>query len=329
MSQTASKDKLLYLCWDDLDSLGVTQLEIINACEKAFVAKGNGKVSLPPKHWHQTGLATWFAGMSCYIKDLNGAGIKWQSGNPENAKHGRPFIQGFYILNRGDGLPISIMNSAWITGKRTACASALTAKYLARKDSKVLAVCGCGLQGRAHASAMKAVYPGLTTCYAYDIDPAKAKAYCDEMSKVVNMKFIPVKSAQEAVKDADIVVTAGPICTPAQPGITDPSWLKKGVFVVAIDYDSYLSPSVIKSFDYIVTDDIPQTEHTRSSGFFDAIDKFENDLGDIIVGKTPARVSDDQKILAFNLGVAIEDLPTAQMLYRKAVEKGVGTYLPF
>lgn len=324
-----SQDKLLYLSWEELDSLGVTQLEIINACEKAFVAKGNGKVSCPPKHWHQTGPATWFGGMSCYIKDLDGAGIKWQSGNPENAKHGRAFIQGFYILNKGDGLPISVMNSTWITGKRTACASALTAKYLAKKDSKTLAICGCGLQGRAHLEAMKAMFPSLTTCMAYDIFPAATEKFCKEMSEKVDIKIIPAASAKEAVADADIVVTAGPICSPAQPGITDMDWLKPGVTVVTIDYDSYLSPEVTRAFDYIVTDDIPQTEHTKESGFFTSIDKFEVDLADVIVGNKPGRVSDNQKILAFNLGVAIEDLPTAQMLYKKAVEKGVGTYLPF
>jgi len=82
------KGKLLYLNWEEMDSLGLSLLKITDGVEKAFIDNAAGNVINPPKHWIQTGPDTWFGGMSCYIPSLNGAGIKWQSGNPKNEKRG-------------------------------------------------------------------------------------------------------------------------------------------------------------------------------------------------------------------------------------------------
>ena len=321
--------RLLYLNYKQMDSLGLSLLQITEGLEKAFIEKGHGRVSNPPKHWIQTGTDTWFGGMSCYIPALNGAGIKWQSGNPRNEARNLPYIIGFYILSAGDGIPLAIMDSTWITGMRTACASALTAKYLARKGSETLGIIGCGLQGRVHLEAMRCLIPTIRHCKAYDIIPEKTKRYCKEMSERLHLEVIPAESPRAAVESCDIVVTGGPIVNPVQPGITERGWMAPGTLTITIDYDSYWTADAMRDFTYIITDDIEQTNHCKQSGFFLTVPHIDADLGEIIVGKKPRRQRDDQMILAFNLGLAIEDLPTAQELYRRATEKNIGIWLDY
>lgn len=324
-----ARGKLLYLNWEEMDSLGLSMLQITEALEKAFLEKAHGRVVNPPKHWIQTGPETWFGGMSCYIPALHGAGIKWQSGNPKNEEKNLPYILGFYILSADDGLPLAIMDSTWITGMRTACASALTAKYLARKDSETLCIIGCGLQGRVHLEAIRQVIPTIHRCRAYDIVPEKTRQFCKEMSTRFEMEVIPTDSPRAAVENCDIVITGGPIVYPARPGITGRGWMAPGTLAITIDYDSYWVPEAMNDFTYIVTDDMEQTIHCKESGFFTSVPHLDADLGEIIAGQKPRRKSDDEMILAFNLGVAIEDLPTAQELYRRATANNQGTWLTY
>ena len=324
-----NRGKLLYLNWEEMESLGLSLKKITDGVEKAFIANANGNVINPPKHWIQTGPDTWFGGMSCYIPSLNAAGMKWQSGNPKNKKRGLPYILGFYILNNSDGIPLAIMDSTWITGMRTACASALTAKYLARKDSKTIGIIGCGLQGRVHLEAMRETIPSICSCKAYDIIPDKTKEYCETMSKKLGIKVIPVESPRAAVENCDIVITGGPIVYPPRPGINERGWMAPGTLAITIDYDSYWTGEAMEDFTYIITDNMEQTNHTKESGFFLNVPHIDAELGDIIVGRKPGRSNEDEMILSFNLGVAFEDLPTAQELYWLAKEKEVGTWLSF
>ena len=150
---------------------------------------------------------------------------------------GLPYIQGLYILSEdATGRPIAIMDSRWITGNRTAAATAVAAKHLARRDSKTLAILGCGLQGRKNVEALRAVLPGLNRCQAYDIIPERERAFVAEMRERFAIEALGAGSAEAAVRGADIVITAGPIEERRKPVIV-PAWLKPGSLVVTLDYD--------------------------------------------------------------------------------------------
>jgi ornithine cyclodeaminase/alanine dehydrogenase len=321
--------KILYLNWDDMDSLGLSLLEITDGLEKAFVEKGHGRVNNPPKtKLYIDGPDRWFCGMPCHISGLNGAGIKWQSGNPKNAERNLPYILGLYILSAGDGIPLAIMDSTWITAMRTACASALTAKYLAHKEPKTVGIIGCGFQGRTHLEALINISPSISSCKAYDIIPEKTRQFCKEMSQHFNIDVIPTESPRAAVENCDIIVTGGIMTDPPRPGITERGWLSPGTTAITIDYDTYFTADALKDFDHIFTDDMEQTKNSKKHGFF-LNANIDCDLGDIIVGKNPGRRNNDERILVFNLGLGIEDLPTAQELYRRATSKGIGTWLNY
>jgi ornithine cyclodeaminase/alanine dehydrogenase len=144
--------QLLYLSQDEVTAVGLTMIEIIEALEVAFREKGKGRTEMPPKPGiHPGGGDNFIHAMPAYIPALKAAGVKWVSGFPENYKRGLPYITGLLILNDPEtGLPISVMDCVWITAMRTGAASAVSAKYLARPESSVIGILGCGVQGRTH-----------------------------------------------------------------------------------------------------------------------------------------------------------------------------------
>jgi ornithine cyclodeaminase/alanine dehydrogenase-like protein (mu-crystallin family) len=321
--------ELIYLGGGDLDRLGFAIPEIIPHLEEIFRLKAEGGTLMPPKIFFHRGGPRFYSSMVSCAPELGYAGCKWQSGDPENVGRGLPYIQGLYLLSEdATGRPIAIMDSRWITGNRTAAATAVAAKHLARRDSKTLAILGCGLQGRKNVEALRAVLPGLNRCQAYDIIPEREQAFVAEMRERLGIEALGTGSAEAAVRGADIVVTAGPIEERRKPVIA-PAWLKPGSLVVTLDYDSYITDEAVIAMDLVLTDDHGQIEDARRyEGKFTGVRRIDAELGELIASGRGAREREDQRILVFNLGIALEDLATAVEILRRAEREGVGTKLP-
>jgi ornithine cyclodeaminase/alanine dehydrogenase-like protein (mu-crystallin family) len=187
-------DQILYLSKADAQSVGITMAEVIEALEAAFREKGEGRVEMPPKPGiHPGGGDNFIHAMPAYIPALKSAGIKWVSGFPGNQKRGLPYITGLLILNDPEtGLPISVMDCVYITAMRTGAATAVGARYLARPDSSVAGVLGCGVQGRSNAEALSVLFP-LERVMAYDVSAEAAQRYADEMSARLNLEVVPAR----------------------------------------------------------------------------------------------------------------------------------------
>jgi ornithine cyclodeaminase/alanine dehydrogenase len=258
---------------------------------------------------------------------LLSAGLKWVSGFPENPKQGLPYISGLIVLNDDKtGIPLSIMDCTWITAKRTGAATAVAAKYLARSDAKVLGILGCGVQGRSNLEALRAIFP-LERVMAYDIRREAAECYREEMGKKFGLEVLAVEEPARAVKGCDIVVTAGPILKVPHATIK-PGWLESGAFGSLVDYDSYWHRDALREADKFCTDDVPQLEYYRSIGYFRNIPPVYADLGELVTGRKLGRQSAKERTITCNLGLALEDMATAPLVYRLAVKKGIGTWLP-
>jgi len=319
--------ELSYLSRSDVERVGMSMAEIIDAVEEAFLEKGRGKVEMPPKPGIHPRKDTFIHAMPAYIPSLEAAGIKWVSGYPENYKRGLPYITGLIILNDPEtGVPMAVMDASWITAMRTGAATAVAAKYLARKASKTLAIIGCGVQGRTNLEALKVVFPSIETVYAHDILPEAMERYADEMSGKFGVEVIKCAEPEDAVRDADIVVTATPILKEPQPVIRA-EWLKPGVFACPLDFDSYFKPEAFSAMDKLYTDDLEQQRYYVSVGYFKQVPEPHGDLGEVVVGSKPARQSDDERIMSINLGLAIEDMATAIRIYHQATEMGIGQRL--
>ena len=150
--------KMLYLSKRDIETIDLPMEEIIEALDEAFKEKGLGKIEMPPKPGIHPMPEAFIHAMPAYIPALKSAGIKWVSGFPDNFKRKLPYITGLLILNDAEtGIPLSVMDCVWITAMRTGAASALSARYLARPDSSVIGILGCGVQGRTNLEAMRTV----------------------------------------------------------------------------------------------------------------------------------------------------------------------------
>lgn len=322
------KNKLLYLSKTDVAAVGLTMAEIIKSLEVTFHAKGEGRTEMPPKPAiHPGGGDNFMHAMPAYIPDLKSAGVKWVSGFPENPKKNLPYISGLLILNDVEtGLPLSVMDCVWITAMRTGAATAVSARYLARPESSVVGVLGCGVQGRSNVEALKVLFP-LKKVKAYDVEAETVKQYADEISSRLDLEVMPAATPQEAVSGCDIVVTAGPILKTPHATI-QAGWLDEGAFASLVDYDSYWHPQAIAEAAKFCTDDTPQLRLYQQMGYFQEIPNIYADLGELVSGQKPGRQTPEERTMTANLGLALDDMAVAPLLYQRALDKGIGTWLP-
>ncbi len=319
-------EQLLYLSQADVESVGLEIREIINLLEIAFREKGHGRVEMPPKPGIHTREDAFIHAMPAYIPALESAGIKWVSGYPENMKRNLPYISGLLILNDVEtGIPIAVMDCVWITAYRTAAATALAAKYLARADSEIAGILACGVQGRTNLEALVAIFP-IKKVYAYDIVASVQEKFVTDMSSKLGVEVIGVNEPKHAVQESDLIVTSGPILKHPTPTI-ERDWVKQGAFGSAVDFDSYWTPEAMSQMDKISTDDHAQFQYYKSIGYFQNTPAPYADLGEIVVGEVKARERDEERTLAINLGLAIDDMAVAPEIYRRAKERNIGTWL--
>ncbi|MEW6753083.1 MAG: ornithine cyclodeaminase family protein [Candidatus Latescibacterota bacterium] len=319
-------DKLLYLSQADVESVALEMPAIIALLEDAFREKGLGRVEMPPKPGIHTQPDAFIHAMPAYIPAQRAAGMKWVSGYPGNQARGLPYISGLLILNDVEtGLPYAVMDCTWITAWRTGAATALAAKYLARPDSRTAGILACGVQGRTNLVALAALFP-LERVYAYDRVPQVQQRYAEEMAAQLRLEVVGVPDPRAAVVDSDLVVTSGPILKHPQPAIAA-GWLRPGAFGSAVDFDSYWQPAALAEVDKLATDDHAQFEYYRSAGYFRQTPTPYADLGELVVGKHPGRQRAEERTLAINLGLALDDMAVAPEVYRRAREREIGTWL--
>ena len=319
--------QLLYLSRADVESVALDMPTIINLLEAAFKEKGRGQVEMPPKPGIHTQPDAFIHAMPAYIPSLRSAGLKWVSGYPDNKERGLPYITGLLILNDVEtGLPYAVMDCTWITAYRTGAATALSAKYLARPDSEVVGILACGVQGRTNLLALSALFP-IKRVYAYDIGAETRRRYVEEMTAKLGVEVIDVKEPREAVVESDLVVTSGPILKHPTPTIQK-DWLQPGAFGSAVDFDSYWAAEALAQIDRLATDDHAQFQYYRQVGYFQTTPDPYADLGELAAGLKPGREKPDERTLAMNLGLALDDMAVAPEIYRRARERGLGAWLP-
>lgn len=322
-----STDTLLYLSRRDVESVGLSMAEIIETLENMFKEKGEGRVEMPPKPGIHTRKDSFIHAMPAYIPSLQSAGMKWVSGYPDNQKQKLPYISGLLILNDPDtGFPIAVMDATWITAKRTGAATAVAAKYLARQDSSSVGILACGVQGRSNLEALSCLF-SIEHVKAFDIHPQVAETFAQEMVKVTEAEIEIVNDPKEAVIGLDLVVTSGPIMKNPIP-VIEVGWLAEGAFASPVDFDSYWSGEALRQADKLATDDTNQMEYYRKEGYFKDTPQPYADLGEIVAGKKPGRERADERTICINLGLALDDMATAILIYKKARESKIGMQLP-
>jgi len=248
-------------------------------------------------------------------------------GNPE--RHALPTIQGAIVLCDADnGSLLAVMDSGEITLQRTAAASALAARYLARPTSTTAAICGCGEQGRAQLAALRHVLP-LRQIRAWDIDSAKAEDFATEMAQRLGIEVRSAADLRAATAEADLIVT----CTTAREPFLRRADVREGTFIAAVGADSSdkneIAPDLMAQAT-VVADVIEQTivmgdaHHAIRAGLMRKAD-IRGELGTLVIGIRKGRTREDEITLFDSTGTAIEDVAAAAHVYRRAMARGVGT----
>jgi ornithine cyclodeaminase/alanine dehydrogenase-like protein (mu-crystallin family) len=243
-------------------------------------------------------------------------------------KYGLPNIMGAIILFDAETVfPLAIFDSAEITIQRTGAATAVAAKYLARKDAETAAVCGYGTQGRVQLRALAEVLP-IKRAYVWGPNEEPAKRYEKEMSDELNIPVSYEKDIEKALSKSDVVVTA----TPARKPFVKREYIRPGALVAAVGADSpdkqELSPEVFGG-NKIVCDitqqciKVGELHHAIEAGIAKEGD-VHGELGEVIGGKIPGRESDDEIIIFDSTGTAIQDAAAAALCYEKARATGAG-----
>lgn len=320
--------KVLLLSRAEVEEL-ISMRETIEAVEEAFRAKGLGKAQMPPKSYiFFNRYEGDFRVMPAYLEDTEAAGVKIVNVHPQNPrKHGIPTVMAtIVLLDPRTGAPLAIMDGTTITNVRTGAGGAVAAKYLARKDSRVVAMIGAGVQARFQLLALNEIFK-IEEVKISNRTEKNAKRYVSEMEKRfdTNMKITDTK---EAVRDADIIVTTTPVKSP----LVMNEWIPEGVHINAIGADApgkqELDPKILKRAKIIV-DDWEQAFHSGEinvpllKGML-THDEIYAELGEIISGEKPGRTSPDEITVFDSTGLAVQDIATDWVVYKKAKKMGKG-----
>ncbi len=307
--------------------------ECIDAVEEAFRLHAAG-MSLPPGvletltgdgGFHVKAAGIKLAGRSYYAAKVNG-------NFPANReRHGLPTIQGVIALFDAErGRPVAILDSMELTALRTAAATGVAARHLARPDSKVATVCGCGIQGRVQLMALAEVLP-IERAYAFDSDAARAESFAREMSGELRLAVEAAPDLRRAVGASDVCVT----CTPSRRPLLARGDVRPGTFVAAVGADNpqkqEIDPRLMAS-GKIVVDILEQCaaigdlRHALEAGVVTRDDVYA-ELGEIVAGRKPGRESAEEIIIFDSTGTALQDVAAAAVVYERALSAGVGVRL--
>ncbi|MBE3071510.1 MAG: ornithine cyclodeaminase family protein [Acidobacteria bacterium] len=245
------------------------------------------------------------------------------------ARRGMPNIQGTIVLCDGEnGQPLAFMDSGEITVQRTGAASAVAARYLARADSQVATICGCGRQGRVQLRALTHVLP-IRRVYAFDQDHGAAERFALEMAAAFGIEVIPTSDPDGAIRQSDVCAT----CTPSRHAYVHASAIRPGLFIAAVGADSpdkqELDPAILRAAAVVVDildqcAAVGELHHALSSGLMTRAD-VRADLGEVITGRKPGRTSPDEVLVYDATGTALQDVAAAAAAYERAVAQGVGS----
>lgn len=310
--------------------------EVLAAVESGYASFCSGKVVMPDfmsivKPGTHTGF-DFKGGLdmgSGYITMKSSSG-----GYPDNPKLGLPTgLNMVYLYAADTSELICAMDGTWITGCRTAAAGAISVKYLAREDADTLCMIGSGNQARRQLRAISRVR-SLKNVYVWSYNEEHAAEYAKEMEAELSIPVHVCDTAEEAVRQADILVTA----TRGRRGpAVKREWLKPGTHIAAIGSDmpdkQELSADIFAGAK-AVTDSTGlclkngETHHAVETGIIKEADVY-GEIGEIILGRKPGRENPEEITIFDSVGMAGQDTVTAAAIYAKAVKMGLGTTYDF
>ena len=308
--------------------------DAIEADKKAFQLVVDGKCDSPLRTNIQAPKYDGcFLFMPAYVEEMDTASVKIVNIFPHNIDNGIPSSPAQVLLIDGKtGVVISVLDGTYVTQLRTGAASGAAFDVLAKKDCRIGALIGTGGQAATQLEAMIAVRK-LEEVRVFDLNYERTAAFAERMQeelKDYGTRIVAVKSSEEAIDDADLLITV----TPSSKPVFDGTKIKKGCTISCVgayqhhmqEMDPAIRPRASKIYfdseEAVLSESgdilIPLEEGIITK------DDFTGDLGNVIKGELVGRENDDEIIVFETVGVATQDLVAAREIYDKAVAAGVG-----
>jgi ornithine cyclodeaminase/alanine dehydrogenase len=320
------------------DVAGLLTIEdAIVAVEEAFrqLAMGNvtmpqrTAIRMPERHGLQLGMPAYIGG------SVDALALKVVTVYPENpAKHGMPTTIGILLLNDpATGQPLAVMDAGFMTAVRTGAVSGVATKHLARKGARTVGVFGAGVMAQWQLAAVCAVR-AIESAVVYDKDAGRAESYAADMSARLDTPVSPVAQPRQAVEGQDVVIVA----TSATEPVFNGAWLAPGQHVNAIGshapgareldtaavvrsrvFPDHIEACLAEAGDILIplNEGVIGRDHLRAS------------LGEVIAGIKAGRERDDEITLFKSVGLAIQDVATARLVYERARARTIGVEFAF
>ena len=303
-----------------------------NACvEQAYRMHGERRFYMDPKgHIVLDKYPGEWEAMPSYIEEPEAAACKWVSIREQNReKHDLPTVFSILIYTHPEtGFPLAICDGSHHTVMRTGSAAAVSAKWLARKDSKVLAIVGAGHMAAGVLATCNDVFRWQEVRVWSRSQATLDRFSKEQQPKFPHLKLLPSTNLEKVVRGADVVVTV----TPARAPIVKNEWISEGMHIAAVGADKSGDQELegtILTRARIFVDDIRQCRTDGeinvplSQGLLKETD-IAGEIGEVIVGKKKGRTSDREITLFDSTGIALQDSATIPLEYERALAAGVG-----
>jgi alanine dehydrogenase len=321
---------MLVLSEKELQSL-IDIEELVGALEQAHIQFSTGKAVMPVRQVVPLPqIKGRITSMPAYLSETNALGMKVVTYFPENPKRGLPIILATISLyDPQSGKILAVMEGSYITAIRTACVSALAAKTLANPETPVLAVLGAGVQARAQIRTLCKTRR-FAAIRVYDLVSASARKLKEDLEPECGVGIEVVDGPEKAVRGADLVVTV----TTAKEPIFRADWLKPGVHINAIGSHRpdlrEIDGATLKRAVVVV--DSREAVMAECGDILLALEEkaiteghIRAEIGEVLAGVKPGRRAADEITLYKAVGIAIQDVATASLVYQKALARKVGT----
>ena len=327
---------LTYLNRQDIEALKLSDQEVLDAIESGLARQGRGEAVIEPRVHLEPKLADGHFNVLRGVLGTanNAAGVKIVGDFVDNYKSGMPSEFGVLLLfDPRNGVPRAIMDASGITDMRTGAVTAIGAKYLARKNSKILGHIGARGTAYWNVRLLDHLF-GFDEIRVHSRRPESRNGFAERLSRDLGKKVVATEDWRACVEGADIVVEASRLVEPEPMLLT--SWIKSGAFVVPYGTMSAVELSLTDIMSKLVVDDWGQCK----SGKFGSLrahveagklseESLYAELGQIVAGLKPGRESEDETILLWHRGLSLSDIALGHAMLKKGELLGIGQRLRY
>jgi len=325
-----------YLNAPDVAALALTDDEILDAVNAGLLAQGRGETVIEPRMHLLPGekFNGHFNVLRGFVAPLGVAGVKIVSDYVDNHQRGLPSEMGLLnLFDPNNGAPVAVIDAAGLTDMRTGAVTALGAKHLARKDSRVLGHVGARGTAYWNVRLLDRLFH-FTEIRVHSRRPESRDAFARKLSRDLGKPVVATADWESCVQGADIVVEASRLSKPTPMLRTD--WIKPGALVVPYGTMSAVELSLTDIMSKIVVDDWGQCKtgmfgslraHVEAGKLTEAT--LHAELGEIVAGRKVGRERDDETILFWHRGLSLSDIALGHAMLAKAHKLGIGQKLRY